>query len=126
MDGGFTECPEQGCGWFVEAMDTRLIVCNKCNFRFCAACKREYHYSGSYFFSLHFCYPVDVYVYIYIFRIYNICIYMRVCVCVCVCVRVYILYVYIIFLIYIPRFLELLVYYIYVGVSCSATTQARV
>ena len=47
VDGGFTECPKQDCGWFVEAMDTRLIICNKCNFRFCAACKREFHYSGA-------------------------------------------------------------------------------
>lgn len=49
-EGGFIECPQEGCGWFVEAhqarrfdANTQEIVCQKCGFRFCAECKKMSH-----------------------------------------------------------------------------------
>jgi len=47
---GFLECPQEGCEWFVEAQQARRsgsktleVVCQKCNFRFCAECKKVSH-----------------------------------------------------------------------------------
>jgi hypothetical protein len=49
-EGGYLECPQEGCGWFVEAQQARRsgekdmeVVCEKCSFRFCADCKKVSH-----------------------------------------------------------------------------------
>ena len=51
--GGFVECPSEGCGWFVEpparvaggqgVQDMVEIVCAKCRRRFCSKCRRVFH-----------------------------------------------------------------------------------
>lgn len=52
IDGGFIECPSEGCGWFVDArpppfaaqaLSSLEIVCDKCKMRFCGSCRRPFH-----------------------------------------------------------------------------------